>query len=171
MSKLLIVYASKAGSTADVAENIATTLKERGFDVEILPANQVKSVEGYDGVVFGTAIRMGKPIREAMRFVNKFHNELKALPAAVFSLGLAMMEDTPEKRKQAEDFLVPITEKIEPQKVAVFGGKLDYSTLSPIFRFMFSRDTSGQMAEGDWRDWESIRHWAEDLADTFFYDL
>lgn len=167
MKKVMVAYASKAGSTVGVAENVASVLKEKGYQVDLLRAKEVKNLGGYDAVVFGTAIRMGKPIGEGMRFVRRHEQELKAKPVAVFSLGLAMQEDTPETRKQTEEFLAPVTKTFKPVSLAMFGGKLDLNTLNPFFRFAFSRDQSGKMAEGDWRNWDSIRAWAESLSEHF----
>ena len=39
-----------------------------------------------------------------------------------------------------------------------------WPNLAPIFRLAFSRDQSGQMAEGDYRDWNAIRAWAGELV-------
>ena len=167
MNKILVAYASKAGSTREVAEIVAKQLDEKGFKVDLLPAKKVKRINDYHGVVFGTAIRITKPVGEGRRFAKKFGNQLQNMPAAVFSLGLAMKEDTPENRKQTEGFLAPIIEAINPFSVAMFGGKLDYETLSPMFRYVFSRDTSGQMVEGDWRNWDEIHEWTTSLAQHF----
>jgi menaquinone-dependent protoporphyrinogen oxidase len=167
MKKILVAYASKAGSTREVAEEIARVIIEKGYEVELLSANKVKSLEGYDGVVFGTAIRIYKPIAEGRRFVKKFGSQLMTMPTAVFSVGLAMKEDNPESRKETEGFLAPITEAVKPFSVAMFGGKLDYAALSPMIRYVFTRDKSGEMAEGDWRDWEGIRDWAVSILDDF----
>ena len=167
MKKILITYASKAGSTVEVAQAVAEALKEKGFQTELVPAGKVKDVGGYDGVVFGSAVRMGKPVGEAMRFVNKFGGRLAGKAVAVFSVGLAMKDDTAEGREETLKAIAPVTEALKPVSLAMFGGKLDYSTLSPLFRFMFSRDTSGKMVEGDWRNWDSIREWGGSLA-TYF---
>jgi menaquinone-dependent protoporphyrinogen oxidase len=57
--KLLIAYASKCGSTAEIAKSMGKVLLEKGFEVDILPVNQVKTMEGYDGILAGSAVRVG----------------------------------------------------------------------------------------------------------------
>lgn len=54
---ILVTYATKYGSTQEVAEAIAGTLCQAGGQVEILPARQVSSLDGYNAVeLFGGAI-------------------------------------------------------------------------------------------------------------------
>jgi hypothetical protein len=45
-----------------------------------------------------------------------------------------------------------------------FGGKVDYGRIGLFWRFIAGRDKSGEMEEGDWRDWEAIRSWASELV-------
>ncbi len=165
--KLLVAYASKAGSTAEVAEAVAEELKNKGYQVELMPAGKVKKIEMYDGVVFGTAIRISKPVGEGARFVKKYRAQLAKIPTAVFSVGLAMQVDTPESRATAEGFLSTVKEAFTPVSLAMFGGKMDYSKLPGIMRMMFSQDKEGKLAEGDWRNWDEIRAWAQSLSNHF----
>jgi len=59
--KALIAYATWAGSTAEIAEGIAKVLRDPAIDVEVWPVHDVKSHVGFDAVIFGTPIRMGRP--------------------------------------------------------------------------------------------------------------
>ena len=162
--KILIVYASKCGSTAEVAQALCQDLLHSGAAVEVLPVREVRSLKGVDAVVIGTAIRMGKPLGEANRFVNQFKADLKQIPTAVFSVGVAMNEDTPAARTEAAGYIAPLVANLSKNAAtATFGGKLDYKTLPALFRFMFSKDTSGKLHEGDWRNWDAIDAWADTL--------
>jgi menaquinone-dependent protoporphyrinogen oxidase len=162
--KILVVYASKCGSTAEVAQKVGEVLRQSGVGVEVRPAHEVHNLKGYDAVVLGTAIRMFKPLGEMRSFVFWNKGKLARKPTAVFSVGLAMSEDKPENRADAIKYITPLVEKLANNKsLAMFGGKLDYQTLSPFFRNVFSKDTSGKMAEGDYRNWEAIQAWADTL--------
>ena len=162
--KILVAYASKCGSTAEVAKTIGQVLSESGVEVEVRAAHEVKTMKDYDAVVLGTAIRMNKPLGEMTSFAKKFNNELAQLPTAVFSLGLSMKEDTAENRAETTNFIAPLVEQLPSKKsTAMFGGKFDLDTVSPILRFMLSKDTSGAMAPGDYRDWNAINTWANSL--------
>jgi menaquinone-dependent protoporphyrinogen oxidase len=43
-NKILVTYASRAGSTAEIAEAIGRTLSEGGAQVDVLPMNDVKDL-------------------------------------------------------------------------------------------------------------------------------
>ncbi len=61
MTTILVAYATKRGSTREVAESVAETLRERGFAVDLQPAATIDGLGPYDGVVLGTALYMGRP--------------------------------------------------------------------------------------------------------------
>ena len=162
--KVLVVYASKCGSTAEVAQKVGEVLSQSGLNVEVHAAHEVHDIIDFDAVVLGTAIRMFKPLGEMRSFVFWNKGKLARKPTAVFSVGLAMSEDKPENRADAAKYIAPVVDKLTNNKsLAMFGGKLDYQTLSPFFRNVFSKDTSGKMAEGDYRDWDAIQTWAAAL--------
>ena len=50
-TKILMAYASKYGSTQEVAEAIAATLGERGLSVDLQPLRKVRTLAGYGAVV------------------------------------------------------------------------------------------------------------------------
>lgn len=162
--KILVAYASKCGSTAEVAQKVGQVLSQSGVEVEVRSAREVRKMEDYDAVVMGTAIRMNKPLGEMTSFAKKFSKELSQLPTAIFSVGMSMKEDTAENRAETTKFIAPLVDQISTKKsMAMFGGKVDFKTLSPILGFMLSKDTSGAMAEGDYRDWNAIDTWANSL--------
>ena len=53
---ILLAYASRYGSTQEVAETIAAALREAGLEVELQPIEKVKSLDNYASVVLGAAI-------------------------------------------------------------------------------------------------------------------
>jgi menaquinone-dependent protoporphyrinogen oxidase len=161
---ILVVYASKFGSTREVADKVAGMLRENGSAVDVRRANAVKDIGGYTSVIMGTAIRMGKPITEAVAFAKRFHGELQRKPVAFFSVGLYMKEDTPANREKAATCLRPLLEVInQPVSIGLFGGKIDYKTMPLLLRWVFSKDSSGDLAEGDWRNWDTIAAWVREL--------
>lgn len=163
--RILVAYASKCGSTGEVAEVVGQVLHQAGAAVDIYKAHQVKDISPYRAVVLGTAIRMEKPLSEAISFARKHRAALAQRPVACFSLGVYMREDTPENRAKTLRFLSPLLREIQPPvSLGLFGGKIDYSKLSPFWRLLISQDKSGLMREGDWRNWEIIRLWAENLV-------
>jgi menaquinone-dependent protoporphyrinogen oxidase len=160
--RILVAHASRAGSTAEVAEAIAQVLREGGAEVDVRPVEQVRSLEDYDALVHGSAIWAGKPLPEASRFAAAHRQTLGDLPIAYFALCEILRVDTPENRERARRFLDPLRKLVEPVALEAFAGKKDYTTLHPLVRWFMIHVLHSP--EGDWRDWDEIRAWAAALA-------
>src|SRR5688572_28093613 len=85
--RLLVAFASKRGSTAEIAEAIADELRGAGLTVDCRPAGEVEEVSGYDAVVLGSAVYMKRWQHEARRLLHKHRDELSARPLWIFSSG------------------------------------------------------------------------------------
>jgi menaquinone-dependent protoporphyrinogen oxidase len=154
--KLLIAYASKHGSTQEVAETIAEKVRRGDLEVELRRAADVDDVTPYDGVVLGGSLYFGRWHEDAVRFLSKHRRELSDLPVAVFALGPKTAEpaDLADSREQLENALQK-THCVEPSLIAVFGGVIDPAEL----RFPLSR-----LPASDARDWSAIESWASEIA-------
>jgi menaquinone-dependent protoporphyrinogen oxidase len=153
---ILVAYASKHGSTQEVAERIALTLRLHGLKAEERPAAEVKDVSDYGSVVLGGSIYMGRWHEDARRFLKRHRQVLAELPVAIFALGPRTLEeaDVAQARAQLEQALEK-EPMIQPISVAIFGGALDPAKL----HFPFNR-----MPASDARDWVAIRSFAEELG-------
>jgi menaquinone-dependent protoporphyrinogen oxidase len=162
--KVLVAYATRYGSTGEVAAAVGQVLRAAGLAVDVVKVQDVKDLNPYSAVVLGTALQMGKPLGSAVRFVKRLSTTMTKLPLALFSVGIGMRVDTPKARDDTKVMLAPILQAIPaPVSLGLFGGRLDYSKLNPLFRFMFSRIKTEELTEGDWRDWDAIRAWAVSL--------
>jgi menaquinone-dependent protoporphyrinogen oxidase len=150
----LVAYGSRHGSTREVAEAIAATLRDRGLAVDLRPAGEVAALDGYDAVILGGALYAGRWHADARRLLRR--RELATLPVAVFALGPHTLseEDVAGSRAQLDRVLARVPD-VEPIAVAIFGGVIDPAQL----RFPFSR-----MPASDARDWDAIRAWAASIA-------
>src|SRR4051812_31936738 len=153
--RILVAYASRHGSTREVAEAIAATLAERGLEVDVQPAASVKAVDAYDAVVLGGALYTGRWHRDARQFLARHRAALGRLPLAVFAMGPRTLEDddVASSREQLEQALARVPD-VRPVAVAIFGGVVDPDQL----HFPLSR-----MPASDARDWDAIRAFAEAL--------
>ncbi len=165
--KILIAYATKAGSTVEVAEAIAEELRDAGADVEVHPAKDVKTLSPYGAVILGSGIRMGTLLPDATKFVEKHQEALSQVPVAYFVVCLTMKDDTEENRSTVEAYLGPVREMVEPVDIGLFAGVIDYSKLSFTARTM---SKAMKVSEGDFRNWEAIRAWARQLHDRLAQD-
>ena len=89
---VLIAYASKHGSTQEVAHAVAEELQAHGLDVETLPAREVEDLRPYAGVVVGGSIYMGRWHPDATGLLARHKYALEALPLAVFGMGPKTLE-------------------------------------------------------------------------------
>lgn len=153
--KTLVAYGTKKGSTREVAEKVAETLREQGLDIDLRPASEVKDLGSYAAVVLGGSIYMGRLHPDIKALLKRHRGELAKLPVAVFGMGPKSMEpnEVADARKQVEANLQKVPE-VDPVSVAIFGGVVDPAKL----HFPLNR-----MPASDARDWDAIREWAESL--------
>jgi menaquinone-dependent protoporphyrinogen oxidase len=158
---VLVTYASKHGSTGEIAERIVATLRRSGIETDLQPVEAVHDVEPYSAVVLGSAIYYGSWLKEARAFVHRYEAALAARPVWLFSsgpLGVEVRDAEPQPQEYAE-----FQESVKPRDPRVFFGALDHSQLS----FMERMVVKGVRApEGDFRDWAAIEEWAENIART-----
>jgi menaquinone-dependent protoporphyrinogen oxidase len=165
--KLLLAYASKCGTTAAIADAIGRQLCSGGFAVDIQQARHVSSLEGYRGVILGSAVYMGSLLRDATRFAEDLLAAQSDMPVVFFNVCLEMKDESPESVQTALGYLDPLREVVVPSSVASFAGRIDLATLPPLYRLFAQADTGGILAEGDYRDWQKIAVWAEALVKVF----
>lgn len=160
--KVLVAYASKRGSTAEIAEAVAKTLAEADFEVDCRESEDISDISPYDAVVLGSAVYMKRWRGEARRFLRKHSKQLAERPLWVFSSGPIGDPDEPEKPEWAEPpKIVKTVEGLGARDHVVFGGRLPTEPHGPIEKAM----VSGIPAEfHDRRDWDQIRSWAEEIA-------
>jgi menaquinone-dependent protoporphyrinogen oxidase len=152
-TSILVAYASKRGSTEEVARFVGKRLRQRGLVVDVRKAAEVEELAFYDGVVLGGSIYFGRWHDDARAFLSRFRTALSDRPLAVFALGpkTASEPDLAESRTQLDHAL----DGAEPTTVAVFGGVIDPEKL----RFPFNR-----LPASDARDWAAIAAWADEVA-------
>lgn len=153
-ARILVTYASKAGSTGEVADFIGQTLCANETTVDVLPISDGVELSRYDAVIVGSAIRMGRWLGEAVKFVETNQAALSQVPTAYFTVCLTMKDDTEENRREVATYL-------EPVDIGMFAGKVDYSKLSFLERLLAK---AMKVQEADRRDWDAIRGWTEGVC-------
>jgi menaquinone-dependent protoporphyrinogen oxidase len=170
--KILITYASRAGSTAGVATAIYQTLTDYGLQAELRSMDGVHDLTPYRAVVAGSAIRFDHWLPEAMDFMTRHQAELSRKPFALFVVCLAMATQNPRRLEKAKQtvsaWLQPVRNLVSPVSEGLFAGALNLSQLPLIYRIPFRLATlTGIFAEGDYRNWAAIRDWAAELPAIF----
>jgi menaquinone-dependent protoporphyrinogen oxidase len=159
---ILIAFATKNGSTCEVAAEVAGRLSARGIVTYSCAAADVDSLDGYDGIVLGSALYLGRLHRDGSSFLHRFRRELLSRPLAVFAMGpRTLAEDDIASSRRELDAALAKEPALRPFATAVFGGVFDPAQ----HRFPFNR-----MPASDVRDWRAISTWADDVARRFTSD-
>ncbi len=156
--KILIAYASRCGSTGEVAAEIAKTLAQAGACVEVKPIKEVTDLAGYQSVFVGSAIRVAKWLPEAADFVRANRATLQRVPTVFFTVCMTLAEDTPANRAKAAGFIDPVRSMLSPYAEGYFAGKVDPQRLSFIDNAMLQIKST---PVGDFINWDKIREWAQ----------
>lgn len=158
MARVLVAYATKLGSTREIADAIGVELHSAGHEVDVLSVNHVRDVAGYDAVILGSALYAAHWQRDANRFIHKHRDALLARRLWAFSSGPL------DPRQAALD--LPMTPNAEEITAGLhilghrtFGGRL--AADAPIDPQVLATHRIG-----DFRDWERIRHWGREIANA-----
>jgi menaquinone-dependent protoporphyrinogen oxidase len=153
MNPILIAFDTKHGSTAEVADAIASRLRERGAEVEIGPARGASDLTDFRGIIVGAPIYSGRWMKGAHRLLRKLAKVPpdRRPPVAIFALG-------PRKDEGPEDWVRPRQQ---------FERALDkHRTISPISTALFGGvDPPRKKDHRDVRDWGAIAAWADQVGD------
>ena len=156
-NSVLLAYATRFGSTQEVAETVAASLHAAGLKVDLQLMRQVESLDQYDAVVLGAAIYNAKWHAEAHQFFARHQAALTQRPVAIFTLG-PLSSNTAAMRNSRRQLDKELAKYrwLKPVAVEVFAGK--YDPKKPGMGF-FER----LLPARDYRDWAAIRAWANAL--------
>jgi menaquinone-dependent protoporphyrinogen oxidase len=190
MKKILVVYATNSGTTAEVAKAVREEIQKSGLEVDLLPIDAVVDLQSYSAVILGAPMIMGWH-RGAMQFLRKNKTILANMPLAVFvtCMNLTRTSETSmdgvqlyldeqlakapqtlgrltfkEGYAQVKNYLRPVLKAAAPAKpvsAAFFGGRLDIYRLK-WYQALFVMLVI-QAKPGEHRNWEAIRAWAASL--------
>ena len=159
-SKILIAYASRLGSTGDVAQAIGEELTARGNVVDVKLVKDVRDISPYRTILVGSAVRMGRWLPEAVEFLEHNVNSLASKPVSYFTVCMTMHQDTPGNRARAQTITSAARSVREPAAEGFFGGRMDFDKLSFMEQTILR---AKKTPEGDFRDWDVIRAWGQQI--------
>ncbi len=166
---VLVAYATRYGSTQEVAETITATLREKGLKIELRAMKDVKTLDGYDAIVLGAALYIGKWHPDAHQFLKQRQETLTRRPVAIFALGPIGTDETEMQgsREQLDKDLAQYT-WLKPAALEMFIGKYDPAKLNFGHRLLAVLPASPLhgMTLTDHRNWDAIRVWAGKLPAT-----
>ena len=174
--KALVVYGTRWGGTAGVAEKIGDSLGEANYKVDIVDAKKNQpTADLYDLVVVGSGIRADKWTTGTLKFLAKNASALRVKKTALFvSCQMADMKEEASREKAKKAYLLKIAEKydLNPISYGFFGGYADFSKSHGLLVDIIIRINRKKLLKNgfdirkirDTRDWDSIGAWARELA-------
>jgi menaquinone-dependent protoporphyrinogen oxidase len=168
-SSVLIAYATRAGSTAEVAEAVGEAMQNAGVPAEVQPVSQINSLAGREAVILGAPVYIGKFPKEFHEFLELHHEALQGMRPWCFVLG--PVQNKPAEfegaRKQAERQLGRYP-WLRVAELRVFAGRWSATNLPFPFSLIgkIPGNPLNRIPAEDVRDWASIREWATGVART-----
>lgn len=159
MTRILIVTASKHGSTKGIGEELAKELDRHHVEVVQAEAEGAPSPVGFDAVILGSAVYMGRWIDALKRYVHDHQDALREVPVFLFSSG--PLSAGPPKATDTPADAAPMVEATRAREHVVFAGRLDRDQLS------FFERTVAKLIQApfhDFRPWNEIDAWADHIA-------
>ncbi|WP_405221819.1 flavodoxin domain-containing protein [Lentisalinibacter sediminis] len=179
MKRFLVLYATREGQTAKVAERIAEHLRAAGAEVTLVNAENTLTADAlelarFDRLIFGASMHAGGLERELVGFVNDHADGIRGQARSLFVVLLSAAAKDPVLR---EEWLGDARDKIESQlrvpfeHVEMIAGALRYSKYPLPLRWLMRRiagkaggdtDTS---RDYEYTDWEQVRRYAQALVE------
>jgi menaquinone-dependent protoporphyrinogen oxidase len=161
--RVLIAYASKHGSTEEIAIAIGDRLKSDQVEVDVRPANAVNSLDGFDACILGSAVYIGQWRKDAVHLLKRHKESLANMKVWVFSTGPTGEGDPVELLKgwKYPEALKPLLDKIDPVDITVFHGSLEEKKLNGMEKIAIKMVKAPL---GDFRDWEAVKSWTVGIA-------
>lgn len=159
--RVLVAYASRHGSTKEIAERIADELSAMDTPATTAEMKSVSSVNEFDLIILGAPLYMGKLEKDFSRFISRFGSDLEKTQVAGFAVGLAPIKNDSQAVQEAMDTLTAGFGTIKPISVALFAGRLDPEKLSFISRKIIAMVKA---PTGDFREWDKISAWAREIG-------
>ena len=162
--RVLVVSASRHGATREIAAALARALadcdagRRAGLDAVAVPVEQRPDPAGYDAIVVGSAVYVGRWLDPARQYVAANAATLRARPVWLFSSGPIGEPPFPTDEPPDAGTLVALT---GARAHRVFPGRLERRLLSFGERAMV---TAMRAPVGDFRDWDAVRAWGEEIA-------
>jgi len=170
-SKYLIIYGTKEGQTAKIADKIGSLIREKGYDADVYDARKIPknlSIEPYNGVIVGSSLHYLRWSHAAADFVIGQQPRITTAQSAFFSV--SMMASAPDDPKVAEGLKKASNKffdatKWHPATVEHFAGGLAWSKYGFFTRYLMKGISYAQHKPVDSSKDQEFTNW--DQVGTF----
>ena len=178
MKKALILFGSRYGTTKDTSEKIRDILATKEIEGYLVNIDEEEpSLNGFDGVLIGTGIKITMWTKKIKKFIKKHKKELDSRK---FKLGFFVNCGTASQKDKINEAKENYIDK-KMQKIGLsydiadaFGAIYDFSETSTLSNMTKKMIKGGLIKEESWekvddilydlRDMDQIQKFAEDFA-------
>ncbi|MEJ2552431.1 MAG: flavodoxin domain-containing protein [Gammaproteobacteria bacterium] len=164
---VLIVYGSKEGQTAKIAERIAQIIRKQGLQASTYSTKEIQTgfaIDGFDAAIVGGSIHMGSYPAYLRKFVTIHRDWLSDVPSAFFTVCMAIQSQNADERAEARNYGVRFTNSTRwrPTLSETFAGAVKYTQYNFITRFIMKMITKREGGSTDTRrdheytDWDAV---------------
>lgn len=161
--KILLAYASAAGSTKEIAERMHARLQSANIGaITLSPVSDTLSLADYDALIIGSCLHIGW-LRSGSSFIKRISKELQhgtTIPIWAFSVGIP-----PNDNKRVEE--EKTTETWLRKYVDLKGHSLFMGSYTPgkgAMDWVWKKTFTRFFGEGyDKRDWKAIDAWTDSI--------
>jgi menaquinone-dependent protoporphyrinogen oxidase len=116
-ARILVAYATRKGSTAEIAQAIGSKLNSEEYTVDVSEMKSITSLKGYNAIVIGAPVYTGKVSGDVTAFVATNKDELVRLPVAGFVTGIAPVFPKTGDVKEFTDQLITALAPVNPVSI------------------------------------------------------
>lgn len=160
MSTVLVIHATRMGSTAEIANAVADTLTARGLTCLVISAEAAPVPGRFDAVVLGSAIYRGRWLSGATEYLMDHRAALTRRPVFLFQSG-PCGEGAESAQAKVPGRIVRLSRAIGCQPPVTFGGMANKALAVGL---LSRRMADGPLA-GDYRDRGRVEAWSALVAD------
>lgn len=188
MKPILVLYATREGHTARIAEHVAATLRSREIDVDVFNVAQLPegfSLGRYSAAVLAASVHGGGHEREMVAFAKKQREPLDHIPTAFLSVSLS--ETTVEDLTRPEELRAQTQVEVQrildrflaetgwrPTRMSPVAGALLYQEYGLLKRFVMRMITKKSGGPTDtsrdyvFTDWVALDRFVDSFATAVF---
>lgn len=179
MNKVLILYSSTDGQTLKICQRLKQLIEQEQYRVALVSVDALalnENVEAMliecDKIVIGASIRYGKHSKKVIEFIERHSSFLEEKPSAFFSVNLVARKQE-RSQPQTNPYVVRFLREIpwQPNKVAVFAGKLDYPKYTFSDRLMIrlimwmTKGPTNPKAVIEYTNWEEVDNFGRQIIE------
>ena len=179
MAKYLVVYGTKEGQTAKIADKIGQVIREHGFEPDLYDASKVPStlsINDYCGVIIGSSIHILHWSNPAIRFAKRYKTSLDKIPSAFFSVSMTMASKKEEERAKLDPYVEDFFKKSgwHPKMTANFAGAMAYTKYGWFTKWLMQKiakskgeidDVIDTSKDCEYTDWNQVSKFANEFVD------